>query len=76
MWRVMIRMLDAPTTLADSTKGSALSRIVSARMTRKYCGMKTTVMEIAAARMPPHRLERPPLMTMAMTIATSRDGKA
>ena len=52
-------MLEAPTTLADSTKGSAFSRTVSARITRKYCGMNTTVMEIAAAMMPPHRLDWP-----------------
>ena len=51
-------VLDAPITLADdSTNGSALSRIVSARITRKYCGMNTTVIEIAAARMPPQRLD-------------------
>ena len=49
----MMRMLDAPTTLADSTKGSAFSRTVSARITRKYCGMNTTVMEVPAAKMPP-----------------------
>ena len=53
--RHMMRAVEAPTTLADSTKGSAFSRMVSARMTRKYCGMKTTVMEMAAARMPPQQ---------------------
>ncbi|MNP86765.1 hypothetical protein D3C76_1872060 [compost metagenome] len=71
-----MRMLDAPTTFADSTKGSALSLMVSALMTLKYCGMNTTVMEIAAASTPPKRLDSPPLMTMAMTMATSRDGNA
>ena len=63
-------------TLADSTNASALIRTVSARITRKYCGMKTTVIEMAAARMPPQRLDWPPLMTMAITIASSSDGKA
>ena len=57
MCRPMMRTLEAPTTLADSTKGSALSRMVSARMTRKYCGMNTTVMEMAAAKMPPQKLD-------------------
>ena len=45
-WRHMMRMWTAPITLADSTNGSAFSRTISARMTRKYCGMKTTVMEM------------------------------
>ena len=74
--RNMIRPWLAPTTLADSTYASDLIRTTSERMTRKYCGMKTTVIEIAAARMPPQRLDWPPEMTMAMTIASSRDGKA
>src|SRR5699024_8145481 len=56
----MIRAFEAPRTIADSTKGSALSRRVSARTTRKYCGMKTTVIENAAAAMPPHALDCPP----------------
>ena len=38
-WRNMIRPVEAPTTLADSTYASALIRTVSARITRKYCGM-------------------------------------
>jgi len=38
--------------------------------------MKTTVIEMAAARIPPHMDERPPLMTMAATIARRRLGKA
>ena len=53
--RNMMRGVLAPTTLADSTYASALIRTVSARITRKYCGMNTTVIEIAAARMPPRR---------------------
>ncbi|MNW69982.1 hypothetical protein D3C74_491410 [compost metagenome] len=55
---------------------SALIRTVSARITRKYCGMKTTVIESAAARMPPHSLDWPPLMTIARRIARSSDGTA
>src|SRR5680860_1926179 len=65
--RVMIRRAGAPNTFADSTKGSALSRMVSARITRKYCGMKTTVMEMPAERMPPRRLDLPPLIAMAVS---------
>ncbi|CPU66970.1 Uncharacterised protein [Mycobacteroides abscessus] len=45
-------------------------------MTRKYCGTNTTVIEKAAARMPPHMLDWPPEMTIAMRIARSRDGNA
>ena len=74
--RIMMRQCRAPITFADSTNASALIRTVSARITRKYCGMNTTVIEIAAARMPPHRLDWPPLITIAMTIASSSDGKA
>ena len=48
--RNMMRMLEAPITLADSTNGSALIRTVSARMTRKYCGTNTTVIEMAAGK--------------------------
>ena len=76
MCLAMIRTLEAPTTLADSTKGSAFSRTVSARITRKYCGMKTTVMEIAAAMIPPHRLDWPCEITMDITMASSSEGKA
>ena len=75
-WRNMIRGVLAPITFADSTNASDLTRTVSARITRKYCGMNTTVIEIAAARMPPHRLDCPPLITIAATIASSRLGKA
>ena len=75
-WRPMMRMLEAPTTLADSTYGSAFSRMVSARITRKYCGTNTTVIEIAAATMPPQKLDWPWLMTIDITIASSSDGKA
>ena len=74
--RVMIRQWPAPITLADSTNASALIRTVSARITRKYCGMYTTVIEMAAAKMPPHRLDWPPLITIAMTMASSSDGNA
>ena len=73
---VMMRVREAPSTIADSTNGSALRRTVSARTTRKYCGMKTTVIENAAARMPPHALDWPPDMTIAMTIASRSDGNA
>ena len=38
--------------------------------------MKTTVIEIAAAQTPAHRLDWPPLMAIAATIASSRVGKA
>ena len=72
----MIRAFEAPRTIADSTKGSALSRRVSARTTRKYCGMKTTVIENAAAAMPPHALDCPPEIAIDMTSASSRVGNA
>ena len=75
-WRNMMRLFDAPSTFADSTYASALMRTVSARITRKYCGMKTTVIEIAAASTPPQRLDCPPEMTIAITIASSSDGNA
>ena len=71
-----IRVLEAPSTFADSTYGSALMRTVSARITRKYCGMNTTMIEPPAARTPPHRLDCPPEMTIARTIASSREGNA
>ena len=35
-----------------------------------------TVIEMAAAMMPPHMLDCPPLITMAMTMASSSEGKA
>ena len=76
MWRPMMRMLEAPTTLADSTYGSALSRMVSARITRKYCGTNTTEMEMEQATMPPQKLDWPSLMTIDITMASSSDGKA
>ena len=51
----MMREVDAPITFADSTNASDFTRTTSERTTRKYCGMKTTVIEIgrghdAAAR--------------------------
>ena len=76
MCRPMMRMLEAPTTLADSTYGSAFSRMVSARMTRKYCGTNTTEMEMEQATMPPQKLDWPWLMTIDITMARSSDGKA
>ena len=57
-------MFEAPSTFADSTYASALMRTVSARITRKYCGMNTTVIETAAASTPPHRLDWPPEITI------------
>lgn len=72
----MIRQRLAPTTRADSTKASALTRTTSLRTTRKYCGMNTTVIDSAADQMPPHRLDWPPEMTIDMTIASSSDGNA
>ena len=51
-------------------------RTVSARITRKYCGMNTTVIEIAAAKMPPQKLDCPPLIAIAATMASSSDGNA
>ncbi|GMA93583.1 hypothetical protein GCM10025881_04070 [Pseudolysinimonas kribbensis] len=74
--RNMTRPVLAPMTRAASTNGSDLIRTTSARMTRKYCGMNTTVIEIAAANTPPTRLDCPPLMTIAATIASSRVGNA
>ena len=71
-----MRELLAPITFADSTYASALIRTASERMTRKYCGMYTTVIEIAAAMIPPHRLDWPPLIAIATTMASSSDGKA
>ncbi len=44
-------------TRADSTNGSAFTRTTSARITRKYCGTNTTVIEIAVARIPPHSVD-------------------
>lgn len=75
-WPNRIRLTGAPITLADSTNGSAFSRMVSARITRKYWGMNTTVIEMAAARMPTNAPDLPPLMTMDNTMASRRDGKA
>lgn len=71
-----MRVVGAPRTRADSTNGSALRRTVSARTTRKYCGTNTTVIEIAAAMMPPQKLDCPPEMMIDTTIARSRDGNA
>ena len=45
-WTNMMRDVEAPMTLADSTNASALMRTTSERTTRKYCGMKTTVIEM------------------------------
>ena len=75
-WRNITRGVLAPMTFADSTNASDLTRMVSDRMTRKYCGMNTTVIEMAAARTPPHRLDWPPLIAIAATIASSRVGNA
>ena len=54
---LMMRQVEAPTTLADSMYAESLMRITSARIVRKYCGMYTTVIEMPDARMPPHRLD-------------------
>src|SRR5699024_8249488 len=72
----MMRRCPVPTTFAASTNGSAFSRTTSARITRKYCGMNTTVIERAAAAMPPQASDWPPEITMDITIASSREGKA
>jgi ABC-type dipeptide/oligopeptide/nickel transport system ATPase component len=72
----MMREELEPITFADSTNASDLMRTTSERTTLKYCGMKTTVIEIAAARMPPNSCERPPEITIDITIASSSDGKA
>ena len=72
----MMRGVLLPTTLADSTNASDLSRTASARTTRKYWGTNTTVIEIPAERMPPQRLDWPPLMTIETTIASSSEGNA
>ena len=74
--RNMMRGVDAPITRADSTNASLLTRTTSARTTRKYCGMKTTVMDAAAAMIPGQRPDWPLLMAMATTIASSRVGNA
>ena len=55
--RTRMRSVGTPMTFADSTNGSAFTRTTSARTTRKYCGTNTTVIEMAAARMPPHRVD-------------------
>ena len=47
-----MRGVDAPITFADSMNASDFTRTTSARTTRKYCGMNTTVIEMAAAMMP------------------------
>ena len=75
-WRNKMRSTGEPITRADSTKGSAFRRTTSARITRKYWGTKTTVIEPAVAKMPPQKLERPPLMEIARTMAISSEGKA
>ena len=54
-WRNMMRGVEAPITFADSTNASDFTRITSARTTRKYCGMNTTVMDAAAAMIPDRR---------------------
>ena len=43
---------------------------------RRQLRMKTTVIEIAAARMPPSRSDWPPEITIDMTIANNSDGNA
>ena len=75
-WRNMMRPLDAPITFELSTNASDFTRTTSARVTRKYCGMNTTVIESAAARMPPSMSDCPPEIMIAMTIASSSDGNA
>lgn len=75
-WRSMIRHVEVPITRAASTYASCLRRTVSARTTRKYCGMKTTVIEIAVAMTPLKNSARPPEMTIAATIASRSEGKA
>ena len=75
-WVPITRRCPVPMTFAASTKGSAFSRTTSARITRKYCGTNTTVIDSAAARMPPQASDCPPEMTIDITIASSRDGKA
>ena len=75
-WVPMMRRCPVPTTFAASTKGSAFSRTTSARITRKYCGTNTTVIDSAAARMPPQASDCPPEITIDITIASSREGKA
>ena len=52
-----------------------MTAIVALRIRRKYCGMNTTVMEIAAAMIPPNAPLLPPESTIETTIASSRDGK-
>ena len=47
--RNMMRGVEAPMTFADSTNASDFTRTTSARTTRKYCGMKTTVMDAAGS---------------------------
>src|SRR6185312_9516658 len=74
--RNMMRAELDPMTFADSTNASDLIRTTSERTTLKYCGMNTTVIEIAAARMPPNSCERPPEITIDITIASSSDGNA
>ena len=49
--------------------------MVALRISRKYCGMKTTVIDIAAAMMPLNAPLVPPDSTIETTIASSRDGK-
>ncbi len=75
-WRNMMRQVDAPMTMAASTKASDFTRTTSARTTRKYWGMKTTVIEMPAANRPPQRPDWPPLIAMAATMASSRVGNA
>ena len=72
----MMRDVDAPITFADSTNASALTRTTSERTTRKYCGMKTTVIDMAAAMMPGQSPDCPPLIAIAATIASRSVGNA
>ena len=51
-----------------------MTAIVALRIRRKYCGMKTTVIDIAAAMMPPNAPLLPPESTIETTMASSSDG--
>ena len=74
--RNMMRGVRTPTTRAASTYGSVFTDSVALRMTRKYCGTKITVIEIAADMMPPNAPLDPPESTIETTMASSSDGNA
>ena len=71
-----MRGVDAPDHLGRLDEGLRLHADDLERTTRKYCGMKTTVIEIAAAMMPGQRPDWPPLIAIAATMASSSVGKA